>query len=173
MRGSRDASPPRDLSSLTSHPSQGIQDQENYAALSLLSCLVLFLSRNKTLFPILIISLQSSVFTMRVSISLFHAALGVGFCDAVSAVTCDLKPSYTTPLTGDGWQGQLVATGLSKPRGILFDGSGNLLVVQAGTGILHLAFEDGGSTCLAVSKKTYLVNSTAVRLILSPQLRRY
>jgi hypothetical protein len=48
----------------------------------------------------------------------------------------------------------------------LFDGSGNLLVVQQGAGIVHLEFNDDGMMCLDVAKKTYLVNSTAVSPVL-------
>ncbi|KAF8867310.1 glucose sorbosone dehydrogenase [Acephala macrosclerotiorum] len=99
---------------------------------------------------------------LSLSLSLANAALGAVFSRAVSAATCNPKPSYPTPLTADGWQAQLVATGLSKPRGIIFDTSGNLLLVQQGSGIVHLAFDDGGSTCLDVSKKTFLINATAL-----------
>jgi hypothetical protein len=78
------------------------------------------------------------------------------------AANCNLKPSYAAPVVSNGWQAQLVANGLTNPRGVLFDSCGNLLVVQQGDSIVHLAFDDGGSTCLDVSKKTYLINSTAV-----------
>ena len=50
---------------------------------------------------------------------------------------------------------------------MLFDGSGNLLVVQQGAGIVHLEFNDDGMMCLDVAKKTYLVNSTDVSPLLS------
>lgn len=80
----------------------------------------------------------------------------------VTAATCNLKPSYSTPVTSNGWQAQLVATGLSNPRSILFDSKGNLLVVQQGAGVVHLTFDDGGNACLDVSKKTFLINSTVV-----------
>ncbi|KAF4624994.1 hypothetical protein G7Y89_g13175 [Cudoniella acicularis] len=77
-----------------------------------------------------------------------------------SATTCNLKASYPAPVASNGWASQLVVQGLTSPRGILFDSSGNLLVVQKGAGIVHLEFDDGGSTCLEVSRKTYLINST-------------
>lgn len=102
---------------------------------------------------------------LSLSLSLANTALGAVFFRTVLAATCNLKPSYPTPLTADGWQAQLVATGLSKPRGIIFDTSGNLLVVQQGSGIVHLTFNDGGSTCLDVSKKTFLINATAVSVV--------
>ncbi|KAE8453697.1 hypothetical protein EG329_009208 [Mollisiaceae sp. DMI_Dod_QoI] len=97
---------------------------------------------------------------MKLATSLVNAAFGALFVEAVSAANCNLKPSYPAPVTSDGWQAQLVATGLTKPRSILFDTSGNLLVVQQGAGIVHLTLEDGGSTCFDVTKKTFLVNAT-------------
>lgn len=76
--------------------------------------------------------------------------------------TCNLQNSLNAPVLASGWESKLVATKLTKPRGILFDSSGNLLVIQQGAGLIHLAFVDGGSTCLDVEKKTFLVNSTDV-----------
>ena len=56
----------------------------------------------------------------------------------------------------------MVANGLRSPRGIIFDSKGHLLVVQQGVGVVHLEFDDGGGTCLDVSKKTSLINSNLV-----------
>lgn len=44
----------------------------------------------------------------------------------------------------------LVATGLTNPRSIQFDTLGNLLVLQDGSGIANLVFQDDGGTCLSV-----------------------
>jgi glucose/arabinose dehydrogenase len=93
------------------------------------------------------------------------AALFVGFTQtAAAACSPALKSSYPTPIVSDGWQAQLIVQGLSKPRSILFDSNGGLLVVQQGAGIVHLEFTDSGSACLEVAKKTYLINSTAVSI---------
>jgi len=94
-------------------------------------------------------------------------ALGIALLDSTLAATasCNLKASYPTPVVSDGWKAQLIVQGLKSPRSVLFDSSGNLLVVQAGAGIVHLEFTDGGSTCLDVAKTTYLVNSTDVRIL--------
>lgn len=89
-------------------------------------------------------------------------AAGSALLQAAQAASCNLKPSYSTPIVSNGWQAQLVANGLKSPRGILFDSKGNLLVVQQGVGIVHLEFDDGGSTCLDVSKKTTLISSSLV-----------
>lgn len=82
---------------------------------------------------------------------------------ATERVTCNLKPSYPAPVLSDGWSAQLVYTGLESPRGILFDASGNLLLVEQGKGVAHLTFKDGESTCLEVSNKTDLIQSQDVR----------
>ena len=93
-------------------------------------------------------------------------ALIVGCLQTAICATCTtaLKSSYPAPVVSDGWQAQLIVQNLTAPRSILFDSDGGLLVVQQGAGIVHLEFTDSGSTCLEVSKKTYLVNSTDVSI---------
>lgn len=56
----------------------------------------------------------------------------------------------------------LVATGLTKPRSIQFDSAGNLLVVEAGSGIVNLAFQDNGGICLSVKSSKAVVKNTGV-----------
>ena len=70
----------------------------------------------------------------------------------------NLKPDYDAPVTGDGWSYRLVATGLTKPRGILVDDKGALLIVNRGVGIVHMILKDDGGTCLSEEKKTTLVD---------------
>lgn len=77
--------------------------------------------------------------------------------------TSTLTSSHPTPVVASGWSVQLVATGLARPRGILFDSNGALLVVQQGVGIVHLALNSSENFCVEVSKITNLVNSSAVR----------
>jgi len=57
---------------------------------------------------------------------------------------------------------QVVATGLSKPRGILLDQSGNLLVVESGTGVVsaHKLNEDNG--CMSVGASTNLTSALSL-----------
>ena len=90
----------------------------------------------------------------------------VSLISAVFAATCStvLKASYPTPVVSDGWEAQLIVQGLSSPRTILFDSNGGLLVAQQDHGVVHLQFTDNGGSCLEVSKKTFLINSTAVGL---------
>jgi hypothetical protein len=57
---------------------------------------------------------------------------------------------------------QLVATGLSRPRGIEFDTAGNLLVVESGSGDLTaLTFESNGG-CVTVSDTNTVIAGQGV-----------
>ena len=73
-----------------------------------------------------------------------------------------LTPSYATPVVGTGWTAQLVADGLKAPRGILLDSAGGLLVVEQGTGIRRLAWNDHGGTCLEVAGSSSVVENSDV-----------
>lgn len=81
--------------------------------------------------------------------------------------TCSsiLSPSYEAPVVGSGWTAQLIATGLTAPRGIVFDTAGALLIVQQGVGILRVIFTDSGGTCLSVNQTSTLVNNTDVSFL--------
>ncbi|KAI1881115.1 hypothetical protein JX265_001355 [Neoarthrinium moseri] len=81
---------------------------------------------------------------------------------AVAQDSCSnvLKPSYSSPVVGSGWIAQLVATGLTDPRGIIFDSNGSLLVVQEKNGIQRLTFNDNGTTCLSVRDSTTIVKDS-------------
>ncbi|KAK3903924.1 soluble quino protein glucose/sorbosone dehydrogenase, partial [Staphylotrichum tortipilum] len=76
-----------------------------------------------------------------------------------SACATVLKPSYSAPVVADGWKAQLIATDLSRPRGLKFDTKGALLVIESGVGLKHLTFTDNGGTCLSVkSSKTVITD---------------
>lgn len=85
-----------------------------------------------------------------------------GALAATTGCTSSLSSSYPAPIVADGWSFRLVATGLTRPRGILFDRNGGLLVVQQGAGVIHLTLSDSGDTCVEVSKTTKLINSSEV-----------
>lgn len=86
----------------------------------------------------------------------------------VSAQDCPgaLVPGYAQPVFADGWTGNLIAEGLKRPRGLQVDSLGNLLVVEQGTGIVHLQFTDAGGTCLTLAKQTTLIADTAVSIVI-------
>ncbi|CCC06624.1 hypothetical protein SMACR_00649 [Sordaria macrospora] len=78
----------------------------------------------------------------------------------VAASTCPapVPASYPAPVVRDGYEARLVATGLKRPRGVIVDSKGRLLVVESGKGITHLTIKDDGWPCLSVEKTTTLVS---------------
>lgn len=107
---------------------------------------------------------------MALRTSVIVAAAGlIGRAVAADSCSNTLKVDYPAPVAADGWSYRLVATGFTKPRGILFDNDGGLIVVDSGVGLAHLALKDEGGTCVSVEKKTTLVESEDVSsLILMP-----
>ncbi|KAF9763654.1 hypothetical protein IL306_003025 [Fusarium sp. DS 682] len=68
-----------------------------------------------------------------------------------------LKTSYPAPATANNWNYSIIANELRRPRGILFDSEGALIVIDSGNGIIHFELDDEGGTCLQVKKKTTLL----------------
>ncbi|KAK0670184.1 soluble quino protein glucose/sorbosone dehydrogenase [Cercophora samala] len=81
-------------------------------------------------------------------------ALAQGACSDI------LVPRNPVPIVASGWQAQLVAGGLTKPRSIQFDESGALLVVESGKGVSRHRFTDNGGTCLHANHSHMLVELT-------------
>src|SRR5262249_9180263 len=75
------------------------------------------------------------------------------------------------PVSYEGWEYRLVATGLTRPRGILFDQAGALLIVDAKVGVVHMTLKDGGGNCVSVDKKTTLIPSPDVSASLGGQCK--
>ncbi|KAL3420847.1 hypothetical protein PVAG01_07292 [Phlyctema vagabunda] len=73
-----------------------------------------------------------------------------------------LNAGYPAPIAGDGWAARLIAQNLGRPRSILFDSNGGLLLVQSGKGIVHMTLTDGGGSCVELSSTTTLINSTSL-----------
>jgi glucose/arabinose dehydrogenase len=88
------------------------------------------------------------------------AALAVGLSASALAQSCDkvLVPSYDLPVVAAGWQAQLIAGELTKPRSLQFDSSGALLVVESGKGITRHTLKDNGGTCISVSESKTLID---------------
>lgn len=70
---------------------------------------------------------------------------------AASSCVSALQPSYPAPSLAPGYKAQLIATNLTKPRGLIVDSIGHLLVVQQGVGITSLRIDGHGNDCLKVS----------------------
>lgn len=96
-----------------------------------------------------------------VAFALFAASVG-----AQSACSTTLTPASSIQLSvASGYQAQVIATGLSKPRSLQFDKSGNLLVVEAGSGsISALTLQDNGGTCVSVRSSKKVVDNKNVRM---------
>ncbi|KFX93459.1 hypothetical protein V495_03050 [Pseudogymnoascus sp. VKM F-4514 (FW-929)] len=101
---------------------------------------------------------------MHISVSYSALVAALAHILTVSAQDCPgaLVPSYAQPVFADGWTGNLIAKGLTRPRGMQLDSKGNLLVVQQGVGIVHLQFTDGGGTCLTVAKQTTIITDNSL-----------
>ena len=78
-------------------------------------------------------------------------------CSTTLTPTNSIKPSVAS-----GYQAALVATGVSNPRGIAFDSSGNLLVIQSGSGIASLQLQDDGGTCVSVKSQKVVLEAKAL-----------
>ncbi|KAH7040306.1 glucose sorbosone dehydrogenase [Microdochium trichocladiopsis] len=97
------------------------------------------------------------------------SALAAGLaCCAASAVLAQescpitLQPAYPQPVVADGFTARLIASNLSRPRSLLFDASGKMLVLQQRSGIRRLGFTDHGSTCVEVTENTVVINDTSL-----------
>lgn len=85
------------------------------------------------------------------------------FSNAASNCPTTLTPkSGIKPVAASGYHFAVVATGLTKPRSLHFDGAGNLLVVQAGAGIERLELADHGGVCVTESSRSTVVSNTGV-----------
>lgn len=99
------------------------------------------------------------------STPVFHAALVAFHAATAAAQPCDngLTPDYSAPVVGSGWSYQLIANGLDRPRSIIVDEQGALLVLDAGAGVKRLTFDDDGPICLSRRDEKVVVESAEVR----------
>jgi glucose/arabinose dehydrogenase len=98
----------------------------------------------------------------RKTTSLFLAA-AAATANAQSCSVNDLKVDYPAPKAADGWSYRLVARNLAKPRSILFDSDGHLIVLDAGEGIYRFGIDkDEGGTCLSLGDKQTLLENKDV-----------
>ncbi|KAF2264513.1 soluble quino protein glucose dehydrogenase [Lojkania enalia] len=67
-----------------------------------------------------------------------------------------LSASYPAPSVASGYEARLIAQGLERPRGLLFDDKGNLLVVERGRGISAFNVNGDGS-CVTLENKKAVV----------------
>lgn len=101
------------------------------------------------------------------------AALALYTGVAIAAHCEGLKPK-SSPQVAPGLQFKVLANNLQRPRGIVFDPEGNLLVVEgAGKGIRRIVLDDGEGldTCVVSSKQ--LVAESSVCYAMNYYLTRH
>jgi glucose/arabinose dehydrogenase len=81
---------------------------------------------------------------------------------AGSCPTVLTSSAYSAPVVGSGYTAQLIATGLTKPRGLIFDKNGAILVVESGVGITRIQFDDKGGTCLLKAQSSTMIHDNSV-----------
>lgn len=84
----------------------------------------------------------------------------------------ELKASHDI-VAAEGWSHRLIANGIKKPRSIMFDSAGGLLVVDSGIGITRLVLQDDGGTCLSVKSKTAVIEDGNVGVLICLLLRAH
>ncbi|KAF2472212.1 soluble quino protein glucose dehydrogenase [Lindgomyces ingoldianus] len=86
---------------------------------------------------------------------LFIVQASSGQSSATSTAACasTIAPKNALPSVATGWNVQVVASGLKDPRGIIFDSSGHLLVVQQGYGISSLRLTNDSGACVRADGK--------------------
>ncbi|KAK4222040.1 soluble quino protein glucose/sorbosone dehydrogenase [Podospora fimiseda] len=99
---------------------------------------------------------------MRNHVVVFVTCLYTAVAVAQNTNPCSniIVPKNAAPVVAPGWQAQLVAGGLTKPRSIQFDSTGALLVVESGKGISRHRFSDNGGTCLSANHSHIIVEET-------------
>ncbi|KAF4990128.1 hypothetical protein FGRMN_8656 [Fusarium graminum] len=97
---------------------------------------------------------------LRIAATTFTSTFLLSLLSITSAQECkfrSLNTSYPAPVTAPNWEYSVIANKLRRPRGLVFDTEGALLVIDSGNGIVRFELEDGGGTCLQVKKKTTLL----------------
>ncbi|KAF2455199.1 soluble quino protein glucose/sorbosone dehydrogenase [Lineolata rhizophorae] len=73
-----------------------------------------------------------------------------------------LTANYPSPSVADGFDARLIVQDLTKPRGMVFDHEGNLLVVESGKGITAMSLSYGDGSCVSVQEKKTIVSDTSL-----------
>jgi hypothetical protein len=83
---------------------------------------------------------------------------------AAPGASCSLPEiPYSGSLSvGTGFTARVITNKMYKPRQMIFDTEGNLLVVEAGKGITALKLNDKGGDCVAEATRTQVVSDASV-----------
>ena len=103
--------------------------------------------------------------TMPLYASLLLTSLFSVVAVAQSSCSSTLTPTNSAQLTvASGYRTNVVAAGLTRPRGMQFDTNGNLLVVEQGRGISWLSLADNGGPCISVRDRGTVISDRSVGL---------
>lgn len=81
----------------------------------------------------------------------------------LAASQCETLKPKSNPQVADGVQFKLLLNDLSRPRGVIADSKGNLLVVEAGgKGIRRVELDDGEGLDTCVKSSAQLVSDNSV-----------
>ncbi|KAF2667815.1 soluble quino protein glucose dehydrogenase [Microthyrium microscopicum] len=84
---------------------------------------------------------------------------------ALAQSSCSIPTStakYPAPSLASGYTARIIANGFQRPRSIIFDSEGHLLVVEAGKGITALTLNDAGGSCIGISSKATVIADTSL-----------
>lgn len=96
----------------------------------------------------------------------------LGTASAQSLRNTWTSPPATGPVIAEGWRYNLVANGLNRPRSMVMDSLGNILILEQGRGITHLEYlnktqeangdEEDQGPCTVHDSATVLVEDSTV-----------
>jgi glucose/arabinose dehydrogenase len=88
-----------------------------------------------------------------------RAQSGSSSASASSATACasTIAPKNAAPSVAAGWRAEVVASGLSDPRGILFDAEGAMLVVEQGKGVSRVRLNEERGSCVRIEGEKEVV----------------
>ena len=93
------------------------------------------------------------------------AAFGIATLPVLATAQSCSGPSPSGSIQtsiASGYQVQVVATGLSDPRGIALDGTGHLLVVEQGRGVVSAHTLDEANGCVSVTSSLDVTSDLSV-----------
>ena len=90
------------------------------------------------------------------------AALPLLSSAQMQSCSSTLSANYPAPSIADGYVARLVANDLTSPRGIKFDSSGALLVVEQEVGITAITFNDPDDGCVSETNRQSVVRDSTL-----------
>ncbi len=96
--------------------------------------------------------------------SLIVAIAAVAQTTAAAAAACPGPAPASNPQAANGVAFKVLQNGLARPRGIVMDSEGNLLVVEAGAkGVKRVVLDDADGLDVCVSSSAQLIDDGKVR----------